>query len=190
MRWPVPLCSTCMKGEHWTGAGRGSEKWLANGSTGMHSCFVTSHGVCQSIHHTTYDGPSTHSPLWPGGDTGSTWNFEVENAEWVVVTASDGQSTFVDSVYVNPISLPDASTEPEGLLLGCVSQPLVSIEAVTSGLMYQWSLNENPLGTTSSVNVTALGSYQLVVTDESTGCQGVSDPIVVFSSPEIEWMLP
>ena len=182
-----------MKGEH-----LGQEQWgevfrkvvWPNGSTG-NAQLLSADSVTACVNQSitlTYDGPATHSPLWPGGDTASTWTFEVENAEWVVVTASDGQSTFVDSVYVNPISLPDASTEPEGLLLGCVSQPLVSIEAVETGLMYQWSLNENPLGTTSSVNVTALGSYQLVVTDETTGCQGVSDPIVVFSSPEIEWM--
>ena len=122
-----------MKGEH-----LGQEQWgevfrrvvWPYGSTG-NAQLLSADSVTACVNQSitlTYDGPSTHSPLWPGGDTGSTWNFEVENAEWVVVTASDGQSTFVDSVYVNPISLPDASTEPEGLLLGCVSQPLVSIE--------------------------------------------------------------
>ena len=160
--------------------------WPSGSTSNVSLLEADSLSVCQGeVLTLTYSGPSAHVPTWPDGSNGATWDADTDNTHWIAVTATDGQSLIEDSVHVSTITPPSAATEPSGVVLGCPSQPLFSIEALSSGLEYEWTLDGGFLSDNPLVNVTALGGYQLSVIDNSTGCVNTSEVVMVVYQPEI-----
>lgn len=132
-----------------------------------------------------YQGPLSHLPTWPDGSNNSSWSMDAMESQWVVLSASDGQSTYWDSVYIETISLPSSVTIPSGVILGCPSQPLISLTAVETDADYEWYKDGQLVGANSTLAVTALGEYTLNVEDPQTGCSSTSEPVVVAFQPQI-----
>ncbi len=145
---------------------------------------VDSLSACPEVAFTVqYEGPNTHDPVWFDGSTGDALTFTPESSGWYGVMASDGLTTYEDSVHITIEALPDPATHPTGVVVLCPAQPIFSIMAVTEGLEYQWSKDGVAEGTDSEVAVSGPGTYILEVVDPVTQCVAHSEPVEVTSSP-------
>ena len=91
--------------------------WPTGSTTNGSLLEADSLSVCQGeVLTLTYSGPSTHVPTWPDGSNGTTWDSEIDDTQWIAVTATDGQSLIEDSVHVSTITPPSAATEPSGVV--------------------------------------------------------------------------
>ena len=155
---------------------------------------ITSGGpitFCQggSVVLTSGAASGTYNLVWKNngtvisGQTGTT--LTVSNTGLYTVTATNPTTgciatSLVTSVQVN--ALPNNTTSPSGNTVICPNQTIsLSAAPVDPNMNYQWKLNGSTISNATGGIYTAgsAGTYNLVITNQITGCQVVSPNIVV-----------
>lgn len=98
----------------------------------------------------------------------------------LVVTNASACSSTSDIISVSVSPQPEATITPNGPTTFCIGNTVLLQATSGNGYTYQWNQNGNPLpGVVNSVfNVSASGSYTVVVTNQS-GCSALSSAIQV-----------
>ncbi|TAF33944.1 MAG: T9SS C-terminal target domain-containing protein [Cytophagales bacterium] len=122
-----------------------------------------------------------------GGATGATYNATTSGSYSVVVTSTSTLCSSTPSAVVNITVNPNPAPTiiATGATTICDGNSATLTSSITSGVMFQWKKDGVviPLATASSVNVTAAGSYTVVVTNTATGCSGESPAVVIVVNP-------
>jgi hypothetical protein len=127
--------------------------------------------VCGEATVTVDAGAGFISYLWSDNSTGQTADLE-SGTHWVEV--SDGSCTGSDTIVISANPNPEPTLSPSGAQVICDGGSL-TLDAGSGFANYNWEPNGEQ---TQTINVTASGSYHVVVLDD-IGCNGYSDTITV-----------
>jgi surface protein len=150
--------------------------YYATVSDGVHSCTdsVTIHIPSSNTNHTACTSYS-----WNG-------NTYTQSGTYTFTTTANNGCDSVATLNLTINSAPSANITPASSTIICSGGSVVLNANTSTGLSYQWKLNDNDINnaTSSSYTATAAGSYTVVVTNSSS-CSVTSSAIVVTvnSSP-------
>jgi len=118
------------------------------------------------------------------GATSNTYVATSTGVYKIVVTGTGNCSASGDVTVVigtNPIPvIEDTTNNSVDSVLFCAGQgtPILGLVNPQTGYSYNWLLNGSPLSTSASLNVNAIGTYSVTVTD-AQGCSGDDNILVV-----------
>ena len=123
----------------------------------------------------------TASYLWSTGETTASIDVTTAGTYSVVVTDSDNgcDVTSTDVVITQDITDPTVTVVPTATELTCdvTTITIAATPTVQGTASYLWSTGE----TTASIDVSAAGTYSVVVTDSDNGCDVTSTDVVIHS---------
>ncbi len=105
----------------------------------------------------------------------------------VTITGENGCTDVRDIEVTENMMEPTSDAGPDATLTcAAASTQLTAGGSTQTGgsLSFQWSLNGTNLSTDATLDISAIGIYQLIVTDDTNGCTAV-DEIVVSSNDDI-----
>jgi hypothetical protein len=144
--------------------------------------------VCPNTNVTlTYNGPNGYSPTWFNGSTTNSITFPVTSVGYYVVTASSGNSTYLDSIYIDFLSTPSPVISPSGSILVCGSSVTTLSTPVMANINYQWYFNNNQISGATSANYlpSQAGNYYVAATSIINSCVGNSNITNLFTTATI-----
>ena len=105
----------------------------------------------------------------------------------VTVTGENGCTEAFDIDVIDNFVEPTPNAGPDAELT-CVQSSATLIASGTSNnggsLSYEWSLNGNIIGMEANIDVSAVGTYQVIITDNVNGCTAI-DEVAVSSDDNI-----
>jgi hypothetical protein len=148
----------------------------------------SSMSVCPNTNVTlTYNGPNGYTPTWFNGSTSTSITFPVTTIGYYGVTASLGNSTYLDSIYIDFLPAPSPTISPSGSILVCGSSAITLSTPVTANTTYQWNFNNNQISGATSANYlpSQAGSYYVAAISSTNGCIGNSNTTTLFTTATI-----
>ncbi len=130
-----------------------------------------------------YDGPNGYTPTWFNGANASSITFNATSVGYYKISATLGNSTYQDSIYVAFLPSPTPFVNPSGSVLVCGSSVVILSTPVTANTTYQWYFNSNIINgaTNSNYLPTQIGDYYVVATGNN-GCKRFSDTTKLFTN--------
>jgi gliding motility-associated-like protein len=119
-------------------------------------------------------GPGFQSYLWSSGQITEKVTVKASGIYWVYATTSDGCSSRDTVEILNPFTLPVVKLDKNNAL--CFGQS----KTLTAGVFA--SYNWNTGATTQAINVTDIGTYSVIVTDQN-GCKGKDSSTIQKINP-------
>ncbi len=144
----------------------------------------SSMSVCPNTNVTlSYNGPNGYSPTWFNGSTSASITFPVTSVGYYGVTATLGNSTYIDSIYIDFLPAPTPAVSPSGSILVCGSSAITLTTPVTANTTYQWFYNGSIISGATSSNYlpSQAGNYYVAATSSLNGCIGNSDTTNLFT---------
>ncbi|MDB4324281.1 T9SS type A sorting domain-containing protein [Crocinitomicaceae bacterium] len=144
--------------------------------------------VCPNSNVTlNYNGPNGYTPTWFNGSNATSITFMVSTIGYYNVTATLGNSTYVDSIYIDFLPAPTPTISPSGAILVCGSSAITLSTPVITNTTYQWYFNGSPIGGSTSANYlpSQAGEYYVAATSTLNGCSGYSDTTILFTTATI-----
>ena len=144
--------------------------------------------VCPNSNITlTYNGPNGYTPTWFNDSTTASITFTVSNIGYYGVTSTLGNSTYIDSIYIDFLPSPTPIISPSGSVLVCSSSVITLTTTVNPNSTYQWFFNNSIISGAINANYLPSQSGNYYVTETSTlnGCIGYSDTTNLFTSASI-----
>ena len=134
-----------------------------------------------------YNGPNGYTPIWFNGALGDTVRFIPIATGYYSVTASLGNSTYRDSIYIEFIPIPQPTTNLSGTIYTCQTSSFNLSTPNISGHTVQWYLNNSVInGATNTIFLpTQNGSYMVKSTNLTTGCSGFSSTIHLANTAQL-----
>ncbi|GIV35006.1 MAG: hypothetical protein KatS3mg031_2541 [Chitinophagales bacterium] len=114
---------------------------------------------------------------WSNGITSQSITAHHSGSYTVTVTVNGCTTEATENVIVHP--LPDASVTASGDTVFCAGGALVLSAPAGVGYTYQWSNG----ATTQDITVAGSGSFSVTVTQSTSGCSNVSEPLTVLVIP-------
>jgi len=145
----------------------------------------SSMSVCPNSNVTlSYDGPNGFSPVWFNGATSNSISFTISNVGYYSVSATFGNTTYFDSIYIDYLPYPNPTISPSGSILVCASSAINLSTPLTSNTNYQWFFNGSQIvgAVNASYMPTQVGSYSLVATTTTSGCSITSNTTTLYTS--------
>ena len=144
--------------------------------------------VCpNSIVTLTYNGPNGYTPTWFNGFVGNSNSFAIVSPGYYQVSASLGNSTYLDSIYISFYTVPAPMLSYSGSVLVCASSVVTLSASVLPNTSYQWFYNNQVINNATNANFlpTQLGSYFVQTTNNLNGCARNSDTVTLLSAASI-----
>ena len=134
-----------------------------------------------------YNGPNGYTPTWFNGTTGDSVTFNVSTIGYYGVSATSGNSTYVDSIYIAFLPTPNPSITQTGSILVCGSSAITLSTQVTANTTFKWFYNGSVIGGAISSNYlpTQTGDYYVTATSTNNGCTGTSPTTKLISTASI-----
>ncbi|MDP4727510.1 MAG: hypothetical protein NWR86_00005, partial [Schleiferiaceae bacterium] len=135
----------------------------------------------------TYNGPNGYTPTWFNGFVGNSTSFTIASPGYYRVTASLGNSSYKDSIYIDFFTVPEPVLSPSGSILVCGSSVISLNTNVLTNTSYQWYYNNNIINGATNANYlpTQIGSYFVRTTTNLSGCVRTSNVVTLLSAASI-----
>ena len=105
----------------------------------------------------------------------------------VTVTGENGCTEAFDIDVINNFIEPTPDAGPDAQLTCAQSETMLTASGTSNtggSLSYEWTLNGNTIGMDASIPVSAIGTYEVIVTDDINGCTAI-DVVEVSSDDNI-----
>ena len=100
---------------------------------------------------------------------------------FVTVTAENGCTNIAEVEVAENFMAPTLNAIPDAIITCMQNETLLqgsATSATGADLSYEWLLEGNIVGNSSSVSVSTTGNYQLLITDQENGCTAIDDILV------------
>ena len=144
--------------------------------------------ICKNSNVTlTYNGPNGFATTWFDGSKNSTITFTPKTIGYYGVSATLGNNTYVDSIYVDFLPSPTPTINLAGSILVCGSSAITLSTTATPNTTFQWYLNNTLISSATSANYlpTEVGSYYVEATSTLNSCVGKSNSTTLFTVASI-----
>jgi hypothetical protein len=141
--------------------------------------------VCPGSNATlSYSGPNGYTPTWFNGSTSTSITFPVTTAGYYVLSATLGNSTYLDSIYIDFLPIPTPTVSPSGSILVCASSAITLTTPVVANTSYQWYFNGVVISGATSSNYlpSQAGNYYVSATSSLNGCVANSNTTNLFTT--------
>ncbi len=105
----------------------------------------------------------------------------------VTITGENGCTNIIDVDVSDNFQEPIPNAGPDAQLTCAQSETMLTASGTSNiggNLSYEWTLDGNTIGTGAEISISAVGTYQVIVTDESNGCTAI-DEVEVSSDDNI-----
>ena len=105
----------------------------------------------------------------------------------VTITGENGCTNTADINVTDNFQEPIPNAGPDAQLTCAASETMLNASGTSNNggsLSYEWTLNGNTIGMEANISVAAIGTYQVIVTDEVNGCTAI-DEVEISSDDNI-----
>jgi hypothetical protein len=145
-------------------------------------------GDCANVSVTASSGTPPYTYAWNPNIGSGAGPFQVcpnATTTYIVTVTDAAGSSATDSVTVTVNALPAATITPGGTVSICTGSSITLNANTGSNLSYQWYENTIllPGATDSTYTTSSAADYQVMVTDNATGCSAMSPVTTVDTVP-------